>query len=53
VLPPSSVTTLVTEERLKGTVFFRCCQMGDTSHLFAAGEPVSHAGLFPEIFPES
>lgn len=52
VLPPSSVTTLVTEERLKGTVFFRCCQMGDTSHLFAAGEPVSHAGLFPELFPD-
>ena len=49
-LPPSSVTTLITEERVKGEVVFRCMQMGDTSHLYAEGEPVSHAGLFPECF---
>jgi probable phosphoglycerate mutase len=48
VLPASSVTTLITEERAKGTVFFRCMQMGDTSHLYAAGEPISSAGLYPE-----
>ena len=50
-LPPSSVTTLITEERMKGEVFFRCAGMGDTSHLYAAGEPVSRAGLFPEVYP--
>ena len=50
VLPPSSVTTLISEERISGSVFFRCMQMGDTSHLYCAGEPVSHAGLFPECF---
>ena len=49
-LPPSSVTTLITEERTKGEVVFRCMQMGDTSHLYAKGEPVSHAGLFAECF---
>lgn len=47
-LPTSSVTTLVTEERVKGEVFFKCMQMGDTSHLYAGGEPVSRSGLFLE-----
>lgn len=49
-MPTSSVTTLVTEERVKGEVFFKCMQVGDTSHLYAAGEPVSSAGLFPEVY---
>ena len=48
MLPTSSVTTLVTEERIKGQVLFRMFQMGDTSHLYAAGEPVSTAGCFRE-----
>ena len=48
MLPTSSVTTLVTEERVKGQVLFRMFQMGDTSHLYAAGEPVSTAGCFRE-----
>lgn len=53
-MPPSSVTTLVPDERVKGTVSFRCMQMGDTSHLYAAGEPVSKSGLMPEFYdPES
>lgn len=47
-LPTSSVTTFVTEERVKGEVYFKCMQLGDTSHLYAAGEPVSRSGLFPE-----
>ena len=51
-LPTSSVTTLVTEERVKGEVFFKCVQMGDTSHLYAAGEPVSPSGLFAECYGE-
>lgn len=50
LLPTSSVTTLVTEERIPGQVFFRCFQMGDTSHLYAGGEPVSTSGMFREIF---
>jgi probable phosphoglycerate mutase len=49
-LPTSSVTSIVTEERVKGEVLFRCEQIGDTSHLYAAGEPVSRSGLFPETF---
>lgn len=49
-LPTSSVTTLITEERSKGQIFFKCMQIGDTSHLYAGGEPVSRAGLYPEIF---
>lgn len=49
-MPTSSVTTLITEERVQGEVFFKCMQMGDTSHLYAGNEPVSHAGLFQEIY---
>lgn len=49
-MAPSSVTTLVSEERLKGEVVFRCIQLGDMSHLYAGGEPYSTAGLFPEFY---
>ena len=49
-MPASSVTTLVTEERVKGEVFFKCMKRGDTSHLFAGDEPVSKAGLYREVF---
>lgn len=48
-MPTSSVTTLITEERVKGEVFFKCMQVGDTSHLYAGGEPVSRAGLYQEV----
>ena len=50
IAPPSSVTTLVTEERRPGEVFFRCAGLGDTSHLYAAGEPVSSMGRFQEFY---
>ena len=50
LMPPSSVMTLITEERAPGEVFFRCWGLGDTSHLYAAGEPVSQMGLFHEIY---
>lgn len=50
IMPPSSVTTLVTEERLPGQVWFRCTAMGDTSHLYVAGEPISHHGCFREHY---
>lgn len=49
-MPTSSVTTLVTEEREKGELFFKCMQIGDTSHLYKGGEAVSGSGLYPEFF---
>ena len=50
ILAPSSVTTLATEERVPGEVWFRCTAFGDTSHLYAAGEPVSHYGRYREQY---
>lgn len=47
---PSSVTTVVTEERRKGEIQFRCCGFGDVSHLYAAEEPYSTAGLYCECY---
>ena len=44
-LPPSSITVLSSEER-EGTAFFRAQTYGDTAHLYAAGEPVSHMGCY-------
>ena len=49
-MQPSSVTTLVTQERTKGEVDFRCFQYGDLSHLYVAGEPHSTAALFAECY---
>ena len=47
---PSSVTELVTEERIPGEVSFRMTRLGDISHLESAGEPRSTAGLFPDRY---
>lgn len=47
---PSSVTEIVTEERVKGEVSFRLIKLGDLTHLEAAGEKRSTAGLFPEVY---
>lgn len=47
---PSSVTTLVTEERVRGEVAWRCMSWGDLSHLYVADEPYSTAALFPECY---
>lgn len=47
---PSSVTTLITEERVKGEVIWRCIQLGDLSHLYAADQPYSTAALYPECY---
>ena len=49
-MPPSSVTTLVTEERTAGLVSFRCFQMGDTSHLALGDEPPSRMAMFQEVY---
>ncbi|MBQ7839761.1 MAG: histidine phosphatase family protein [Lachnospiraceae bacterium] len=47
---PSSVTTVVTEERRKGIAVFRMLSFGDTSHLYAAGEKPSFAARFCEAY---
>ena len=49
-LPPSSVTTLYTEERRKGMAIFRAQSIGDISHLYAGGEEPAFAGRFCEVF---
>ena len=47
---PSSVSEVVTEERVPGEASFRITRLGDISHLESAGEKRSTAGLFPECF---
>ncbi len=47
---PTSVTEVVTEERIRGETAFRITRLGDISHLESAGEPRSTAGLFPECY---
>lgn len=49
---PSSVTTLVTEEREKGTAVFRITGFGDTGHLQAGNEPPAFAARFCECFDD-
>lgn len=43
-LPPSSVTTIVMEERSDAWATPRCTALGDLSHLYAAGLPTSPSG---------
>lgn len=47
---PSSVTSVVTEEREKGIAYFRVGAFGDTSHLYSGGEEPSFAARFCETF---
>ena len=47
---PSSVTEVITEERVRGEVSFRITRVGDITHLESAGEKRSTAGLYPECF---
>ena len=49
---PSSVTTLISEERDKGKAYFRCQGFGDVSQLYKANEPLSFAGRFCECFSD-
>lgn len=49
-LPPSSVTTLHTEERRPGIAVFRASSVGDVSHLCAAGVEPSFAGRFCTVY---
>lgn len=47
---PTSVTTVVTEERREGTAIFRMSSFGDISHLYAMNEPPSFAARFCECY---
>ena len=47
---PTSVTTVVTEERRPGIAQFRLLAFGDTSHLYVAGEKPSFSGRFRECY---
>lgn len=47
---PSSVTTLVTEERREGLALFRMSSFGDTSHLYVKGEEPAFAARFCECY---
>ena len=47
---PSSVTVLHTEERRPGIAVFRMAAFGDTSHLYAHGEPPAFAARFCEVY---
>ena len=49
---PSSVTTLVTEERRKGIALFRMSGFGDISHLNANNEKPSFQARFCETFDD-
>lgn len=51
-LAPTSVTELVTEERLPGYAHFRAQRIGDISHLSMAGEEPAFAGRFCEIYSD-
>ena len=52
-LAPTSVTELVTEERMPGFASFRALRVGDVSHLDAGSEPASRSGLFEETAGEA
>lgn len=50
IAAPTSVTTLVTEERREGKAVFRMTGFGDVSHLYKHGEPPAFAGRFCEMY---
>ena len=47
---PTSVTTLITEERREGIAYFRMGAFGDTSHLYTAGRVPSFSARFCEMY---
>jgi probable phosphoglycerate mutase len=49
---PSSVTTLVTEERRQGTASLRMLSFGETTHLYNNNEPPSFAARFCECYDD-
>ena len=47
---PTSVTTVITEERRPGIAFWRINAYGDVSHLYAGGEEPSFSARFCECY---
>lgn len=47
---PTSVTTIVSEERRKGQALFRVTSFGDISHLYVNDEPPAFAARFCECY---
>ena len=47
---PTSVTTVVTEERREGIAYFRMGAFGDVSHLYCHGEPPAFSARFRECY---
>ena len=47
---PTSVTTLITEERREGIAYFRMNGFGDISHLYAADQEPSFSARFCEVY---
>lgn len=52
VAAPSSLTTVVTEEREEGNAVFRCTAFGDISHLYSAGQTPSRSARFCEVYTD-
>jgi len=50
IAAPTSITTVVTEERREGVAQFRMLSFGDTAHLYADGRDPSFSGRFRECF---
>ena len=48
-MSPTSVTTLVSETDATGVSHFRATGIGDISHLYIQGEPMSESGLYPNF----
>jgi len=48
--PPTSVTTVYTEERRQGIASFRVNAFGDTSHLYVAGEEPGFSARFSQTY---
>ncbi len=49
---PTSITTIVTEERREGIASFRVRHFGELPHLYEAGENPSEAAAFCEVFTD-
>ena len=50
IAAPTSITTVVTEERRPGIAQFRMTSFGDTSHLYVAGMKPAFSGRFRECY---
>lgn len=53
VLLPSSVTVFNSEERIEGSALFRAASIGDTAHLYRAGEENSFMARYCECYMDT